>query len=501
MLEKTPPSALQPDSPDTLKRKEAAQKGALTRKLNKQIKTVGYEETPPEAYEEFGRDAESAKKNAESYGFTVTKGKPTAAAPAVEIKTETEPQIKPVENIVEEKAAEPKVAVEGSIETEKERQDKIKLAAFNAQQDKAKEWREHYSPLAEIQEDIEKQEAVSRARENLEKELADEVSKINQKDAKIDEAEGLLKEVARRSNQEALTKQVDEDLKIATGEAPLPGTVLTDPNVIDALTERVRQDRQNEALAREVGIFKPSPEQQRGLDRLKAAAKQEAAVGARAEKLGFLGTIKRIKEKYDDKSLRTQVAISEGLWALGSKKRLGNVLKIGAAAGIAYLLYEALVGSGTTQQPADTFNSRFYFDVPKDAPVEAPPVVPAPVEAPPSIPTLEIFGSDSVVERGGTVWGFTEEQLNSQPEFAALDQIQKTRMLKSYEIYTQGLGTSAIKAMGISSGDIHTIRIGEHIDLTALNGRSLFDSFITDARNLTQEQRASIAYNLEHNIR
>ena len=55
--------------------------------------------------------------------------------------------------------------------------------------------------------------------------------------------------------------------------------------------------------------------------------------------------------------------------------------------------------------------------------------------------------------------------------------------------------------MGIESGNINTIYIGEHIRLDGLNDRSLFDTFVSKARVLTPEEITRIApYRATHTI-
>ena len=131
-----------------------------------------------------------------------------------------------------------------------------------------------------------KQEAMNRAQQGLEKELEHTVNVINAKDAHIAEAEGLLGELARRSNQEALTKQVDEDLKTAAG-----------PAAAEKPAEDLKAWRkwfgplaeiEEGSAPQEKKMFVPTPEQQKAVESIKAAAAaQEAANQKKAEKLGF----------------------------------------------------------------------------------------------------------------------------------------------------------------------------------------------------------------------
>ena len=324
-----------------------------------------------------------------------------------------------------------------------------------------------------------KQEAMNRAQQGLEKELEHTVNVINAKDAHIAEAEGLLGELARRSNQEALTKQVDEDLKTAAG-----------PAAAEKPAEDLKAWRkwfgplaeiEEGSAPQEKKMFVPTPEQQKAVESIKAAAAaQEAANQKKAEKLGFWGTIKQVGSKFKDLPLLAAVKITEGLRSLVPKSRWGRATAVAAVGGILAAIYMRYNASPDMVDPGVV------------PPLEPAPTTPVTTEALPPIPTPEIFGGEAVVNAGDTVWGLVEERLAGNTTFAALDRAQQDFVLDSYMKHLQSLGESGVREFGIKSGDINVIHVGESLKMDKIADHSLFQGYVDQAEKLTIAQKANI---------
>lgn len=351
-------------------------------------------------------------------------------------------------------------------------------------------WREHFGPLAEAQEEAER----------AEQKKAEDRKAWREHFGPLAEAQ--------------------EEAERLQGVKP---TAETADKILAGLTPEQRQILETGAPT------KLTPEQQRGLDGLKAAAeKQKLAAESRAESKGFLGIIKNVGEAYNRQPTWKKLLIGGGLLALGIPGAtipqkilsgcgmyvtldtlLQNKLKdhprlragIAGAGALAFGVFASQIYSAIDQKLGISDTIRGWFTTPAPVSVAPPPIVevappPPPIAEvipePPAPPAMEIFGADAVVGRGDTVWRIAEQQLNGSPEFMGLDRAQKDFVLDSYMKHMQSLGKSAVQSMGIGSGDINTIRMGEHIRLDSLNDRSLLDNFLAGARNLAAEQKENI---------
>ena len=96
------------------------------------------------------------------------------------------------------------------------------------------------------------------------------------------------------------------------------------------------------------------------------------------------------------------------------------------------------------------------------------------------------------VQKGDTLWGLTEKQLNQNPRFAGLDRAGKDFAIDSYMKKLGGMSPEQLRALGIHSGNINQLQIGEHLKLPILQDQGFFDSTVSGADALSPEQRANI---------
>jgi len=180
-------------------------------------------------------------------------------------------------------------------------------------------------------------------------------------------------------------------------------------------------------------------------------------------------------------------------------KNRNRVLAVLAAAAVAGILAALYRRSGTFAE-VDTGTlppAQGFYDEP--ALIGNAPVTPVTAEPLPEIPA-GIFDGGAVVERGDTVWSLIKEKLSTNSEFVALDEERQAYVVDEYKDFLQSFNKDDLRRIGISSGDVHIIQLGQSINLDGLNNLALPD-VIDKAQNLTQEQIASIKYNLEHSIR
>lgn len=259
-----------------------------------------------------------------------------------------------------------------------------------------------------------------------------------------------------------------------------------------------------------------------------ALAKQSARIDAEAEKKGFGATMNRVASWYNKQPMWKKVGMGLTFTTIG----MGGMLAGGAAGGtiaaIAFGTGRAL-GTFGTWAMLNGATSRMknrkvavgiqavgtgaaFFLLPKLAQyidmktgagkwladlfglTQTPPSQITQAPTPNSSPALtpSIAGPTVTISKGDTIWGVVEKGLGNRPEFSGLDRAGKDLAIDTYMKKMGGMTPDQLKALGISSGDINKIQIGEKIQLPVLQDQALFDKSITDAKALTPEQKANI---------
>lgn len=127
-----------------------------------------------------------------------------------------------------------------------------------------------------------------------------------------------------------------------------------------------------------------------------------------------------------------------------------------------------------------------------EAPTANPSVAPTPEAEAPQPPATSPSAPTVTIAKGDTIWGVVEKGLGQRPEFSGLDRAGKDLAIDTYMKKLGGMTPEQLKALGISSGDINKIQIGENIQLPVMQDQALFDKAVTDAKALTPEQKANI---------
>lgn len=106
------------------------------------------------------------------------------------------------------------------------------------------------------------------------------------------------------------------------------------------------------------------------------------------------------------------------------------------------------------------------------------------------------WGVPHEVIKGDTVWSILERQLQEQGRFSNLSEGQKLYIIDSLENKLSGLSYEQLQdELGISSGNIHRLRIGDTIDFSSLLQEKDVLSSVTEARDLPTEAIQSIEKN------
>jgi len=102
-----------------------------------------------------------------------------------------------------------------------------------------------------------------------------------------------------------------------------------------------------------------------------------------------------------------------------------------------------------------------------------------------------------VVEKGGTLWGGIEHNLEAKGVFEGMQGGQKTYVLDALKDKFATMSPAELRAIGITSGNINVIHPGDHIDLTKVLGDTHLTADITHhAQALSPEQ----IYSIEHPV-
>jgi len=117
-----------------------------------------------------------------------------------------------------------------------------------------------------------------------------------------------------------------------------------------------------------------------------------------------------------------------------------------------------------------------------------------PIESPVVASTPKI---EYVVEKGGTLWGGIEHNLEAKGVFEGMQGGQKTYVLDALKDKFATMSPAELRAIGITSGNINVIHPGDHIDLTKVLGDTHLTADITHhAQALSPEQ----IYSIEHPV-
>jgi hypothetical protein len=109
--------------------------------------------------------------------------------------------------------------------------------------------------------------------------------------------------------------------------------------------------------------------------------------------------------------------------------------------------------------------------------------------------------TEYIVPQGGTVWGGLTEKLNMQSSFSGLQEGQKSYVIDVLKNKLATMSEADLKAMGISSGNIDKINVGEKINFNAfLSNQELIQKATEHASSLSGEQIQNIETNPGINI-
>lgn len=119
-----------------------------------------------------------------------------------------------------------------------------------------------------------------------------------------------------------------------------------------------------------------------------------------------------------------------------------------------------------------------------------------------NIPTeVAPTSTEYIVPQGGTVWGGLTEKLNMQSSFSGLQEGQKSYVIDVLKNKLATMSEGELKAMGISSGNIDKINIGDTINFNALlSNQELIQKATEHASSLSGEQIQNIETNPGINI-
>ena len=255
-----------------------------------------------------------------------------------------------------------------------------------------------------------------------------------------------------------------------------------------------------------------------------ALAKQSARINTEAEKKGFGETMNRVASWYNKQPMWKKVGMGLTFTTIG----IGGMMAGGAAGGtvaaIAFGTGRVLSTFGTWAM-VNGLTSKMenrkgawaiqagvttaaFFVLPQIARwidmqtgagqwlaekfglAQTPPsqITQTPANPSPVSPS----GPSVTISKGDTIWGVVERGLGSRAEFSGLDRAGKDLAIDTYMKKMGGMTPDQLKALGISSGDINKIQIGEKIQLPVMQDQALFDKAVTDAKALTPEQKANI---------
>lgn len=201
-------------------------------------------------------------------------------------------------------------------------------------------------------------------------------------------------------------------------------------------------------------------------------------------------------------SAATFVAIEGALKAAEEKKNDGKerseAVKIVHTTEAAIIA--ALVGSGALGHAMqywsnweDAKNITEKMVAPESTTVEET-VIDIPAEVTP-------LSTEYIVPPGGTVWAGLTEKLNMQDSFSGLQEGQKTYVVDVLKNKLASMSEADLKAIGISSGNIDKINIGDKINFNALlSNQELIQKATEHASSLSGEQIQNIETSAGANI-
>jgi len=138
----------------------------------------------------------------------------------------------------------------------------------------------------------------------------------------------------------------------------------------------------------------------------------------------------------------------------------------------------------------------FAQETPEVTPEPTPEVVPADTLVVPE--NVEPFVLEHTVEKGDSLWKIIESDLESKNLLEGLDEGQRTHFIDALKDKFEAMSTADVEGIGISSGDIDLLDIGEKVDLSSvLDNSGLVAEALGEAGDLSQEQIQNIVENNE----
>lgn len=111
------------------------------------------------------------------------------------------------------------------------------------------------------------------------------------------------------------------------------------------------------------------------------------------------------------------------------------------------------------------------------------------IEPFPETTSVPVGASEFTAVKGSTVWGGIAEKMSSQPGFAGLQEGQRTYIIDALKNKLSTMSPADLKLMGISSGNIDQLAVGDKVNFTSLmSNQELIQKATEQAQALTPDQ-------------
>ena len=120
----------------------------------------------------------------------------------------------------------------------------------------------------------------------------------------------------------------------------------------------------------------------------------------------------------------------------------------------------------------------------------------------PNLPeaTLENTASIHEVVKGDTVWGLIENDPRLAAQLAGLNPAQQAYVVDALKDTLAEMSPQQLRDIGISSGNIDALQIGDEVNLSSLfEDKAMLESITKNAKGLSPDQMANITRIISEN--